>query len=248
MTVTFVMIHGAWHGGWSFEPLRAGLEALGHRLVAPDLPGIGGDEAALATVTLAGWADFVADLVRAEAKSGPVILCGHSRGGIVISEAAERAPDVIATLVYISAFLVPSGRSLNALVEEVPRAAAFDAGLGVVAGGAALALTPEGATAAFYLRSPEDARAAACARLTPEPLATFGTQLELTDTRFGSVPRHYIECTDDRAIPISQQRSMQAVLPCASVTTLDSDHSPFLTCPDALVEALNRIAATVEAR
>jgi len=233
---TFVMIHGAWHGGWAFDPIRAGLEARGHRMLAPDLP----DLANPRKVTLAGWADFTADLARAEAE--PVILCGHSRGGIVISEAAERAPEAIRALVYISAFLIPSGKSLQDLVADEPRIPEFEAGLTPVAGGAAIALSPEGATAAFYHRAPAEMRAFALARIVPEPTAPFGTPLSLSAERFGRVPRHYIECTDDRAIPIAQQRSMQAALPCASVTTLDSDHSPFLTRPDELVAALDRIA------
>ena len=116
----FLTIHGAWYGGWSFERLRAALEARGHGLVSPDLPGIGGDEATLAAVTLEGWADFVAGLALAQAE--PVILCGHSRGGILISEAAERAPEAVKALVYASAFLVPSGRCLNDLVAWFQRA------------------------------------------------------------------------------------------------------------------------------
>ncbi|MBC7985536.1 MAG: alpha/beta fold hydrolase [Sphingomonadaceae bacterium] len=240
---TYLMIHGAWHGGWSFEPLREGLEAEGHTLVAPDLPGIGGDDATLAAVTLEGWAEFVARLARAQ--DSPVILCGHSRGGIVISQAGERAPQAIAALVYISAFLIPPGRSLNDLVADVPRLAAFEAGLSPLAGGAALALTPEGAAAAFYHLSPEPARVDACARLAPEPVAPLATPLDLGDAGYGSIPRHYIECDEDRAIPLAQQRAMQAAQPVASVTTLHSDHSPFLTCPDALVEALLGIAEGV---
>lgn len=233
---TFVMIHGAWHGGWAFDPIRAGLESRGHRMLAPDLPDLHQPK----KVTLAGWADFAADLARAQAE--PVILCGHSRGGIVISEAAERAPEAVRALVYISAFLIPSGQSLQDLVADEPRIPEFEGGLSPVAGGAAIALSAEGATAAFYHRAPAEMRAFALARIVPEPAQPFGVPLSLSAERFGRVPRHYVECTDDRAIPIAQQRSMQAALPCASVTTLDSDHSPFLTCPDELVDALDRIA------
>lgn len=239
---TFLMIHGAWHGGWSFEPLRAALEASGHRMIAPDLPGIGGDEDALQAVTLNGWAAFVADL--AEAQAEPVILCGHSRGGIVISQAAERAPGAIAALVYISAFLVPDGKSLNDMVSDEPRIPEFANGLSPTTKGAALALTPEGAVAAFYHLTPEPARSDAASRITPEPLAPLGTALSLSEAGFGSIPRHYIECSQDRAIPLSQQRAMQADLPVVSVATLESDHSPFLTCPDLLVKQLLRIAET----
>jgi pimeloyl-ACP methyl ester carboxylesterase len=106
---TFVMIHGAWHGGWCFDILRPLLEAKGHQMIAPDLPGMGGDEPTLAAVTLESWTDFVADLCRNA--DAPVILCGHSRGGIVISQAAEAAPDSIAALVYICAMLIPNGMS-----------------------------------------------------------------------------------------------------------------------------------------
>src|SRR4051812_29285642 len=106
---SFVMIHGAWHGGWCFEPLRARIEGAGHRLVAPDLPGMGGDDETLARVTLDQWAEFVVKACRAQ--PGPVLLCGHSRAGIVLSQAAERDPEAMACLVYICAVLMPTGVS-----------------------------------------------------------------------------------------------------------------------------------------
>ena len=87
---TFILVHGAWHGGWCFDQVAALLRKEGHDVFAPDLPGMGGSEAELAAVTLQGWADFVAKLCR-DAPSRPVVLAGHSRGGIVISQAAETA-------------------------------------------------------------------------------------------------------------------------------------------------------------
>jgi pimeloyl-ACP methyl ester carboxylesterase len=66
--------------------------------------------------------------------------------------------------------------------------------------------------------------------------------LALTDARYGSVPRHYIECLNDRVIPIADQRAMRALQPCASVTSLEADHSPFLSTPQALADALLNIA------
>ena len=88
------MIHGAWHGGWCFDPLRQRLEDEGHGVFTPDLPGMGGDDAALGRVTLEDWGQFAADMCAAQ-RPGSVILCGHSRGGLVISEAAEAAPEAI---------------------------------------------------------------------------------------------------------------------------------------------------------
>ena len=78
---TFICIHGSWHGGWCFDSIRPLLERAGHAVLTPNLPGMGGDAAALRDVTLQGWAEFAADLCR-QADDRPVILVGHSRAGI----------------------------------------------------------------------------------------------------------------------------------------------------------------------
>jgi len=239
------MIHGAWHGGWCFDRLRVPLEAAGHTMAAPDLPGMGGSARALATVTLEGWARFVAET--AEALPAPVILCGHSRGGIVVSQAAEMAPERFAALVYIAAMLVPDGASLYDMRDSQPRDAAFESGLEPVANGLAVAVSPEVATAYFCDGcSPADQMMVA-QRLLPEPVRPLGTPLRLSEGRYGRVPRHYIACRQDRTIPFALQQAMQARLPCTSSITLESDHSPFLCAPEALTAALITIAERIEA-
>ncbi len=230
------MIHGAWHGGWCFDALRPLLGSAGHRLIAPTLPGMGSGDA-----TLAGWADFAADLAREQA--APVILCGHSRGGIVISEAAERAPEAIAALVYITAFLLPSGRSFVEEVGAHPRDPAFQNALRPTPDGAALMIDPEGSKPILFNRTAPDLADAVAARLVAEPLAPATTRLRLSAERYGRVPRVYIECGDDQAIPPAHARSMQAREPCERVMTIDSDHSPFLSSPEIMANMLCDIAA-----
>jgi len=231
---TFLFVPGAWHRGWAFDPVRAGLEALGHAVVTPDLPLEAGE------ATLERWVAFIGDLAGRQGE--PVVLAGHSRGGIVISQVAETAPRTVRALVYISAFLVPGGSSINDLVGSTPRNEDFAAGLSPTPDGLCLALTPEAAMATFYNRCPAGLAGVFARRLVPEPMQPMGATLALSDDHFGRVPRHYIECTDDLAIPLAQQRAMQAALPCATVATLDSDHTPMLCCPDALVDALHAIA------
>lgn len=234
---SFVLIHGSWHGGWCFDEVKALLEESGHEVVAPDLPGMGGDEAALRAATLGGWADFAADLCR-NAAQHPVVLAGHSRGGIVVSQAAEQAPDVIDALVYICAMMLPSGMSraeFKTLEEPNPD---FDALISPIHDGAGSIVDPERAPAVFAQISPPDKVAAAMRRLVSEPHGPRSTPLRLTSERFGSLPRTYIECTADRAIPLSSQRKLQARVPGAMVTTLDADHSPFFSRPRELADAL----------
>jgi pimeloyl-ACP methyl ester carboxylesterase len=242
---SFVMIHGAWHGGWCFEPLRARLEAAGHRLVAPDLPGMGGDDAALAEVTLDQWAEFAVETCRAQA--GPVLLCGHSRGGIVLSQAAELDPGAMDALIYICAMLIPNGVSRTEFQQDQQANPAFAAIVRPTAGGEGTVIDAEHAGAVFAQLSPPALVAEQLARLAAEPNAPRATPLRLTPARFGSVPRHYVECLHDRTIPISDQRRMQALQPCASVTTLAADHSPFLSAPDALAGALLGLASAISA-
>ena len=236
---SFLTIHGAWHGGWCFDRLRGPLEAAGHKMFAPDLPGMGGDARALAAATLDAWADFAIDEARKLA--GPVILCGHSRGGIVVSQAAERDPSAFAALVYIAAMLAPDGRSFRDVL-GAGGDAAFEGGLTSVGNGLGVTLSPASAIPAFYnLCSDEDQRVSA-ARLVAEPVRPLGTVVQITAERFGTVPRHYIECTQDRTIPLDIQRAMQADVPCESVTALESDHSPFICMPDHLAAAMIKIA------
>ena len=235
---TFILIHGAWHGGWCWERVAPLLEAAGHRVLAPDLPGMEQAPRALGDDVLREWAEFVASLARDA--EGPVILVGHSRGGLVISEAAERAPDRIARLVYLTAFLLEDGQSLADVANSNP-----DVGPGPHIRPAddpsRVTVELEPSIAIFYNRmSAEDARAAT-ARLVPEPLAALTTPIEVSAERFGRVPRAYIECTDDRAISLAMQREMQAALPCDPVFTLDSDHSPFYSAVPELAEALLRL-------
>jgi pimeloyl-ACP methyl ester carboxylesterase len=238
---SFVMIHGAWHGGWCFDPLRDLLEAAGHTLIAPDLPGMGGTAEELEATRLEDWAEFAAGICREQ--EGPVLLCGHSRGGIVISQAAEAAPDAIDALVYICAMLLPTGLSrAEWKAQQVPNPA-FDAILMPVRGGTVIDAANAGPV--FAQLSPPAMVAQACARLLAEPDIPRATPLRLSEARYGSVPRHYIECLHDRTIPLADQRRMQEMSPCATVTALDADHSPFLSAPAALAGALLTIAAGV---
>ena len=107
---TFVLVHGAWHGAWCWYKVVPRLTQAGHRVFAPDLPSLGRDRTPVAEISLDRWADSICKVV--EAAVEPVILVGHSRGGIVISAVAERVPKRIAMLVYLTAFLLRDGETL----------------------------------------------------------------------------------------------------------------------------------------
>lgn len=241
----FLLIHGAMHGGWCFDSVAGILRARGHTVWAPDLPGMGGSEEVLRSTTLASWTDFALDQLRAlrrEIGGAPLVLAGHSRGGLNISAAAEADPTAMDRLVYICALMLPAGMSGDTMREVMPPEPELVELARTRSDTAAMILDAELAVQVFAQRSPPELARAAMVRLRAEPAGPLATPMAVTPERWGSVPRTYIECLHDRTVSIANQRRMQELSPGSSVITLDSDHSPFLCAPEALTEALEQAA------
>ena len=109
---TYVLVHGAWHGGWVWRGIAASLRALGHLVYTPSLTGLG-DRCHLLQpgINLDTHTDDIVNLVSME-DLDDVILVGWSYGGMVISNVVARIPEKIASLVYLDAFVPEPGRSL----------------------------------------------------------------------------------------------------------------------------------------
>lgn len=231
---TYILIPGAWHGAWCWHKLAPLLQARGARVIAPDLPATGTVAPGGAGVTLESWARFVADLTTREPGG---VLVGHSRAGAVISRAAELAPDTIRHLVYLCAYLLPAGDSVAAEARR-DTGSMIAANMIPAVAGLTCRLREPALLEALYGECPAEQFEFARARLTPEPLKPLATPLRISAQCFGRVPRAYVETTRDRAVSLEAQRRMQATLPCAPVFTLDTDHSPFLSQPEALARIL----------
>jgi len=232
---TFVIVHGAWHGAWCWQKIVPLLEAQGHRVRTPELPATGADMSDPAKVTVESWARFVADLIAAEAE--PVILVGHSRGGVVISRAAEILPGRIRRLVNVPGYLLSEGGTL-AEAARGDLESLVPPNMIPAEGGVTCDLRESVIRDALFGLCSESDYELAVTLMRPEPLKPLVTPLRVTDERFGQVPRTYIECSQDRTITLGPQRRMQAALPCDPVLTLASDHSPFFSQPTALAQML----------
>lgn len=241
-----VLVHGAFGRAEVWDPAVPGLEAFGHQVEAIDLPGQGADRTPVEQVTLERYAERVCDAL---AEGAPAVLVGQSMGGMAVTQAAARCPERVAGLVYVSAFAPQDGQSLMDLV-AYPEAAGdqVQAHL-VVEGDPPLARLPaDGARVALFNCCTDEQVRWGAARLGPQPVAVFGQPLSLEGAdreSFERLPRAYIVCNQDRAIPPALQRRMLADVGCQPVIELDSDHCPWLSRGEEFVAALDQAVSAI---
>jgi pimeloyl-ACP methyl ester carboxylesterase len=232
----YVLVHGAFGGAWCWEHVRERLEAAGHTVVTLDLPGAGSDQTPVEAVTLDACADRV---VEALAAGEPAVLVGHSMGGVVITQAAARAPEHVERLVYACAFMPANGQSLLDLT-RYPEGAGDQIQANIrIEGDPPVAYLPdEAAAAAIYNCCSEEQVAWALPRRRPQAVAPYATPVDVDDEALAGIPRTYIVSLQDHALPPALQRRMIEEHPCGRVVELDTDHAPYLSATDELVAAL----------
>jgi pimeloyl-ACP methyl ester carboxylesterase len=262
--------HSVWHKvipmleAHGFAALTLDLPGAGVNATAPkslsrvpfDPAAFAAEPSPVAGITQAERTQAVVTLIREAASltDGKVILVGHSAGGVTISAAAEQVPNLLLAVVYLAGFMAPTGISLLAMLQHETMSSALAPRL-FVGDAAAIGATRINAKstdeayrsllkAAFYGDVSEFEFAQAASQLhCDESNAGALVPSEITQARFGAVPRHYIRCTQDRAIPLTGQDHMIAAVDGAiggnTVThTLESSHSPFLSQPVALSKIL----------
>jgi pimeloyl-ACP methyl ester carboxylesterase len=238
----FVLVHGAFSGAWIWRPLQERLKKAGHTAIAFDLPGLGDDPTPPSAVTLDSYAVRLCEVLAAT--PGPAIVVGNSMGGIVITQGAARCPQHVAALVYVAAFLPQNGQSLLDLT-KLPEGAGDQVQANIVVErNPPVAVMPAAASkSALYGSCTEEVANWAIKRQQPQPVAPFATPVSIPLGSLDPINRYYVICKQDRAIPLALQRRMIALNPCAEVIELDTDHTPHLSMPDELAQALLRFAA-----
>jgi len=235
---TYVLIHGSWHSAWNWHKVVPLIEKAGHKAIAIDLPGMGRDKTPINQVKMETTVEKICALI--DSIPGKVILVGHSKNGIMISQAAEYRPDKIEKLVYLAAYLVPNGKTQREYSVQdsegwlKPHVVMNEEGN-------AHTLRPEIYKEGLYHDCPDDITELAKILLSHEPVESGITPLQLTEANFGRVPRVYVECTEDRAVTPFIQRKMYTETPCEKVYTLPTSHSPFFSMPKELVDILLKV-------
>jgi pimeloyl-ACP methyl ester carboxylesterase len=237
---TFILIHGSWHNAWNWHRVVPILEKQGHKVFAIDLPGMGRDKTPVNEVKMQSTVEKICALI--DSIEDKVILVGHSKNGIMISQAAEYRPHKIEKLVYLAAYLIPNGKTQREYslqdtegvlkpyvrIDEELQATTLDSDI-----------YKEG----LYHDCDEDIIQLAKLLLSHEPIESGITPLELSNENYGSIPRYYIECTEDRAVTPFIQRKMYTETVCEKVFSLPTSHSPFFSKPVELSNILLEITS-----
>ncbi|QBB69031.1 alpha/beta fold hydrolase [Pseudolysobacter antarcticus] len=228
--------------------------SLGSRPFDPDA--FAAERSPMAGVTQEERTKAVVALVKEAASlgDGKIILVGHSAGGLTISAVTEQVPELLLAVVYLSGFMLPNGMPLLAMLQHETMSSALGRGLFVgdpVATGATrinIESTDDAyrsrLKAMFYGDASDAEFVHAASQLhCDEPVAGAVTPSAITPGRFGTVPRHYIRCTQDYAIPLVCQDHMITTVDGSiggntTLHTLESSHSPFLSQPAALSKIL----------
>jgi pimeloyl-ACP methyl ester carboxylesterase len=238
---TYVLIHGSWHGAWCWYKIAARLEAAGHTAIAIDLPSHGRDWTPAKEVTMQSYVDAICAVL--DAQQEPVILVGHSRGGLAITQAAEARSGKIKSLVYLAAFLIPNGETIFPLA-TTDRDSLILPNLDIDREAGSDMLRRSAFKDALYADCSEEDVALATSLLTPEPLRPSATPIEVTEQRYGGIPRVYIELLQDRAVSHALQRRMLSRVPCQTVLQIDAGHSAYFSKPDELAGHLLSLSET----
>ncbi len=228
---TIVLVHGAWHDSRCWKLLRPILEAAGHTVRTPDLPGHGTRRSQMWRAALGGYARAVRDA--AASPDGRAVLVGHSMGGAVITQAAARYPEIVSGLIYLCAFAPLSGESLVSLA-KADKAGGVPAS--VLPGLWATRFRQDRAPAVFYNQCTDSAADEASAALQPQP--NLPTLQRIAGNVLPGTHRAYLLCRKDNAISPAHQGWMADRAGIERRIERDWDHSPFLSAPEELARVL----------
>ena len=231
-----LLVHGAWGNATGWARVAQRLEKAGHAVQALDLPGHGRSPIPPESVTMA---DYVTHVQTVLAEGPPALLVGHSMGGIVIAQVADRVPARVQGCVFVAALLPRDGDSLLSLIrtQDGPGIAPH-VRPGPVSGVTTL---DTGAAAALF---PEASARDQAAALSAMSLQSNAAQKDpaVIGTGLARVPKAYVLCRQDQVVTPALQRRMLGATPCEAVFELDCGHVPQLTMPAELAQIIDGVA------
>ena len=235
--MNFVLVHGAWHGGWCWRDVAAVLRTAGHQVFTPTMTGLGERAHLLnAQVGLSTFIDDIAAVILSEELDN-VVLVGHSFGGHVINGVADRMPQLLRQLIYLDGLVVQHGQSALSIM---PPAVQAERNRTMDAEGLRMTIpSPD----QFGLSDPAQL-AWVMRQLTPHPLKGYTEPLQLQHPLGNGLPKTYIAVTDPCYPPLAELRQWVRSQPDWDWRELAACHNAMVSAPLALASLLMELAGS----
>ena len=230
---TFVLVHGAWHGGWCWSRVADRLRGAGKRVFTPTQTGLGERRHLLSKdITLDTFTADIVNVIEAEELTD-IVLVGHSFGGNAISGVADRMGERIRHLVYLDSLVVEGGKApfdnLAADVVAARRKAAEDS-----SGGVSLPNPPPSVFGVLDTADTEWVRR----RLTPHPISTYTSKLNIKGPVGNNLPRTYVHCTNPSYAALQASRDWVKAQQGWRWADIPTGHDAMVSAPDELTRLL----------
>jgi pimeloyl-ACP methyl ester carboxylesterase len=230
-TTTFVLVHGAWHGGWCWRRVVPILRGAGHDVYTPSLTGLG-DRAHLSRpeINLDAHIQDIVTLIEME-ELDDIVLVGHSYAGMVVTGVADRVPSKIRRLVYLDAFLPTNGKAqLDYVVPD--RAAAMKKQ------GEETGMIDPLPLSRFGVTKPEDV-AWASRHIVKQSYQTMAQPIKLTnEAATGRLPKTYVYCSSPATGSFDQFVAIVRNDPAWQFFEMKNGHDVMIIDPEGLAKVL----------
>ncbi|WPV67926.1 alpha/beta hydrolase family protein [Chitinophaga sp. LS1] len=233
---TFVLVHGAWHGGWCWKEVAKELQAQGAEVYTPTLSGLGEHQNVLDTnINLETHIQDIVNFINMQ-DLHDVILVGHSYAGAVIAGVADRIPARLKKLIFLDAMLIENGKSALTsqpanLSDNVRAATASSQGLSV----------PVWSPEVFGVTDPAQIKWVSD-RLTPQPFRSFDQTLSLKHVYGNHLPLTYIACIKPQMAQLKVFGDKTKSSKDWSYYELPTGHDAMITMPKELTALLYKIS------
>ncbi len=235
---TYVLVHGAWHGAWSFDKTKKILESSGAKAVTFDLPGHGNDKTKISNITLDSYVNKVVNEINKI--EGNVILAGHSLSGFVVTKVAQLIPQKIDKLIYIAAMVPNSNKTVFDILNEDKEGQLLenlifseDKSWATVNEVALKKVVYNGATA--------EQISSAAPKLVYQATQPFFVSVNTEDaSSLASLPKTYIKCEDDKILSPNAQQKLIDTCGIKKTLSIKAGHVPQVEKPIELATLLHQ--------
>jgi pimeloyl-ACP methyl ester carboxylesterase len=233
--INFVLVHGAWHGGWCYARVRDRLQAQGHRVFTPTLTGLGERSHLMSKdINLDTHITDVVNVIKWENLQN-VVLCGHSYGGWIISGVAEQVLDRLGSIVYLDAYLPEDG-------EEGQTAGSAFTQEGIKKALASGSISRPGPSAKDFMVASEEDQAWVDSKTTEQPLGVSLQPIRLTGARDRVPKKTYILAETYNSPNFRPYYEKCQADPTWNTYAVPCGHDVMVDMPDRLAEILVEVA------